>query len=62
MAHNFSEDGLVESALQECLEELGWTVLTAWKKETFGPATVYEEGARALVQSSSVKGPERVNQ
>ncbi|WP_420459322.1 type I restriction endonuclease [Neolewinella sp.] len=92
MAHNFSEDGLVESALQECLEELGWTVLTAWKKETFGPdgllgrankgevvltryllqalqrlnpdrpATAYGEGARTLVQGSSVKEPGRVNQ
>ena len=92
MAHNFSEDGLVESALQECLEELGWTVLTAWKKETFGPAgllgrankgevvltryllqafqrlnpdrpaTAYEEGARTLVQGSSVREPGRVNQ
>jgi type I restriction enzyme R subunit len=37
MAYNFSEDGLVETALQECLEELGWTVLTAWKQEGFGP-------------------------
>lgn len=32
MAHKFSEDGLVEFALQECLEELGWTVLTDGQK------------------------------
>ena len=62
MPYSFSEDGLVKSALQECLEELGWTVLTAWKKETFVSATAYGEGARTLVQGSSVKEPGRVNQ
>ena len=36
MSNPFSEDGLVEQALEECLTSLGWTVLTAWKKETFG--------------------------
>ena len=37
MSYHFSEDGLVESALEDCLHTLGWTVVTAWKKETFGP-------------------------
>lgn len=36
MSYNFSEDGLVETALQETLEELGWEVVSAWKKESFG--------------------------
>ncbi len=36
MSYEYSEDGLVETATQEVLEELGWEVLTAWKKETFG--------------------------
>lgn len=37
MSYNFSEDGLVETALQETLETLGWEVVSAWKKESFGP-------------------------
>jgi len=37
MSYNFSEDGLVETALQETLEELGWEVVSAWKRESFGP-------------------------
>lgn len=37
MSYEYSEDGLIEAATQEVLEELGWEVLTAWKKESFGP-------------------------
>ena len=37
MSYEYSEDGLVEAATQEVLENLGWTVVNAWKKETFGP-------------------------
>ena len=36
MSYEYSEDGLVENATQEVLEALGWRVVTAWKKETFG--------------------------
>ncbi|WP_047547289.1 type I restriction endonuclease subunit R [Psychroserpens sp. Hel_I_66] len=36
MSYEYSEDGLIENATQEVLEELGWTVLSAWKKESFG--------------------------
>ncbi len=36
MSYEYSEDGLVEAALQEVLEALGWKVVTAWKKEAFG--------------------------
>ena len=37
MSYEYSEDGLVEAATQEVLEQLGWRVVTAWRKETFGP-------------------------
>lgn len=36
MSYEYSEDGLIEEATQQVLQELGWKVLTAWKKETFG--------------------------
>jgi type I restriction enzyme, R subunit len=36
MSYEYSEDGLVEAATQEVLEELGWKVVTAWHNESFG--------------------------
>ncbi len=36
MSYEYSEDGLVEQATQDVLEELGWEVKTAWHNETFG--------------------------
>jgi type I restriction enzyme, R subunit len=36
MSYEYSEDGLVETATQQVLEELGWQVEYAWKNETFG--------------------------
>lgn len=36
MSHEYSEDNLVEAATQQGLEDLGWQVRYAWKKETFG--------------------------
>lgn len=36
MSYEYSEDGLIEQATQDVLEELGWTVVTAWQQETFG--------------------------
>ena len=36
MSYEFSEDGLIEQATQDVLEELGWQVVTAWKNESFG--------------------------
>jgi type I restriction enzyme R subunit len=36
MSYEYSEDGLVEAATEEVLEALGWLVVSAWKKETFG--------------------------
>jgi type I restriction enzyme R subunit len=36
MSYEYSEDGLIENATQQVLEELGWTVVTAWHNESFG--------------------------
>lgn len=36
MSYEYSEDGLIEEATQQVLEELGWEVVSAWKKEKFG--------------------------
>ncbi len=36
MSYEYSEDGLVEAATQEVLEQLGWKVVTAWHNESFG--------------------------
>ena len=36
MSYDYSEDGLIEQAVQDTLEELGWTVTTAWRRESFG--------------------------
>lgn len=36
MSYEYSEDNLIERATQDVLEELGWTVMTAWRKESFG--------------------------
>lgn len=36
MSYEYSEDGLVEAATQQALEDLGWKVAYAWKKESFG--------------------------
>ena len=36
MSYEYSEDGLIEQATQDVLQEMGWTVTTAWHKETFG--------------------------
>jgi type I restriction enzyme R subunit len=36
MSYEYSEDGLIEKATQQVLEELGWTVVFAYYKETFG--------------------------
>ena len=36
MSYEYSEDALIEQATQDTLEELGWTVMTAWRNETLG--------------------------
>lgn len=49
MSYEYSEDGLIEQATQDVLEELGWTVLTAWQNESFG-----EEGLLGRENKSEV--------
>ena len=36
MSYEYSEDGLIEQATQDVLEELGWQVVPAWQNESFG--------------------------
>ena len=36
MSNEYSEDKLIEAAALQVLEEMGWTVVSAWHKETFG--------------------------
>jgi type I restriction enzyme R subunit len=36
MSYEYSEDALIEQATQDVLRELGWKVVTAWTRETFG--------------------------
>ena len=36
MSYEYSEDALIEQATQDVLEELGWSVVAAWHKESFG--------------------------
>ncbi|WP_163379445.1 type I restriction endonuclease subunit R [Cyclobacterium sp. SYSU L10401] len=49
MSYEYSEDGLIEEATRQVLEELGWEVVTAWKKEKFG-----EEGLLGRDNKSEV--------
>lgn len=37
MSYEYSEDALIEQATEDVLKELGWEVVTAWTKESFGP-------------------------
>jgi type I restriction enzyme R subunit len=36
MSYEYSEDALIEQATEDVIKELGWAVLTAWTKESFG--------------------------
>jgi len=36
MSYEYSEDGLVEQATQDVLDDMGWTIEYAWTRETFG--------------------------
>jgi type I restriction enzyme R subunit len=49
MSYEYSEDGLIEQATQDVLEELGWQVVTAWHNESFG-----EEGLLGRDNKSEV--------
>ncbi len=63
MSYEFSEDGLIEAATQEVLEELGWEVLTAWKKESFGPNSLLgrENKSEVILRKYLIPALQRLN-
>jgi len=54
MSYEYSEDGLVEVASQEVLEDLGWQVETAWHKESFSVKTDRSDGLLGRANKSEV--------
>ncbi|PZV78658.1 type I restriction enzyme R subunit [Algoriphagus aquaeductus] len=63
MSYEYSEDGLIEAATQEVLEELGWEVLTAWKKESFGPDSLLgrENKSEVILRKYLIPALQRLN-
>lgn len=54
MSYEYSEDGLVEQASQEVLEQLGWQVKTAWHKESFSVKDDRSDGLLGRANKSEV--------
>lgn len=54
MSYEYSEDGLVEQASQEVLEQLGWEVKTAWHKESFSVKDDRSDGLLGRANKSEV--------
>ncbi len=54
MSYEYSEDGLVEAATQEVLEDLGWTVEYAWQKESFSNLPDRSDGLLGRANKSEV--------
>lgn len=54
MSYEYSEDGLIEAATQEVLEDLGWTVGYAWTKESFSTQPSRSDGLLGRVNKSEV--------
>ena len=54
MSYEYSEDGLVEAATQEVLEDLGWTVEYAWHKEGFSNLPDRSDGLLGRANKSEV--------
>jgi len=54
MSYEYSEDGLVEAASQEVLEDLGWQVETAWHKESFSTKADRSDGLLGRANKSEV--------
>lgn len=54
MSYEYSEDGLVEEASQEVLEQLGWDVKTAWHKESFSVKDDRSDGLLGRANKSEV--------
>lgn len=54
MSYEYSEDGLVEEATQEALEQLGWDVKVAWHKESFSSKDDRSDGLLGRANKSEV--------
>ena len=54
MSYEYSEDGLVEEATQEALEQLGWDVKVAWHKESFSSKDDRSDGLLGRTNKSEV--------
>lgn len=54
MSYEYSEDGLVETATQEVLEDLGWTVVTAWQNESLATQADRNDGLLGRLNKSEV--------
>lgn len=63
MSYEYSEDGLIEQATQDVLEELGWEVVTAWTKETIGPDSLLgrENKSEVILQRYLIQALEKLN-
>ena len=54
MSYEYSEDGLVEAATHEVLETLGWTLVTAWQKESLATQADRSDGLLGRLNKSEV--------
>jgi type I restriction enzyme, R subunit len=54
MSYEYSEDGLVEAATEEILQKLGWTVTTAWHKESFATNNDRNTGLLGRIDKTEV--------
>jgi len=54
MSYEYSEDGLIETATQEALEDLGWTVVTAWQNESLATQADRSDGLLGRLNKSEV--------
>ena len=63
MSYEYSEDGLIEQATQDVLEELGWTVVTAWKNESFGAEGLLgrEDKTEVILKRYLLKALQKLN-
>ncbi len=63
MTYEYSEDQLIEQATHDVLEDLGWTVKTAWQNETFGADGLLgrENKAEVILKRSLLEALQKFN-
>ena len=63
MSYEYSEDGLIEQATQDVLEELGWNVVMAWQNETYGQDGLLgrENKSEVILSRYLIKALEKLN-